>query len=139
MTPRPDDRADEAAELVAEMRAAVEDATRKLERMTDEVTEQRATADRLESMVDLLLDLTDKPLIVIDLDRRITAVSRVAARQVEAATVGKPLSSVLPEPLAEQLVTHVEGLRQGAGGSSTVEGVRVHPLPGGAMLVLPDR
>jgi PAS domain-containing protein len=142
MTSRPDDRADaaaaEAAELVAEMRAAVEAAEGKLGRMTEELTGLRATVDRLESILDLLLDIAEAPVIVIDPDRRITAVSRAAARSYEAAAVGKPLSSVLPEPLAEQVAAHVDRLGQGGGGS-TVDGVRVHPLPGGAMLVLGQR
>jgi PAS domain-containing protein len=143
MTSRPDDRADavaaEAAELVADMRAAVDEATTQLERMTDELTGQRAVLDRLESIVDLLLDLAETPVIVVDADRRIAAVSRAAARGFEGAAVGKPLSSVLPEPLAEQLAAHIDRLGQGAGGASTVEDVRIHPLPGGAMLVLTRR
>lgn len=143
MTSRPDDRADaaaaEAAELVAEMRAAVEAAEGKLERMTEELTGQRTAVDRLESLLDALLDMADTPVIVIDADRRITGVSRGAARSFEAAAVGKPLSSVLPDPLAEQLAAHVDRLGQGAGGAATVDDVRIHPLPGGAMLVLTRR
>ncbi len=114
---RADRRADEAAELVAEMRACVEVATRRLDELTTELGDRQVFVDMLETVVDLLLDLGETAVVVVDADQRIAGVSRAAAERFEGAAVGKPLSSVLPDAIAEQLVTS--------------------PLPGGgAMLVL---
>jgi hypothetical protein len=134
---RADRRADESAELVAEMRACVEVATRRLDELTTELGDRQVLVDVLESVVDLLLDLGDTVVVVVDADQRITGVSRAAAERFEGAAVGKPLSSVVPDAIAEQLVTRVHSAHE-IEAEAAGEAARVHPLPGGgAMLVLP--
>ena len=139
----PDDhrstRADEAAELVAEMRASVEAAARQLDELSSELHERRALVDDLECVVDLLLELGDALVVVVDEARRIVGVSRAAAERFEGAAVGKPLSSVLPEVAADEVMDSLAGGDGGAIELWTGDGARVHPLPGGgAMLVLPN-
>jgi hypothetical protein len=144
MTSGPDDRAnprpDQAAQLLAEMRANVEDATRQLDELTSELTMRRALVDDLESLVDLLLAMGDTAVVVIDDRRRISGLSRVAAERLDGAALGKPLSSVLPAPIVDELT---EGLDSGEAGQIDLpvagSGACVQPLPGGgAVLVLPS-
>jgi ABC-type transporter Mla subunit MlaD len=144
MTSRSDDRADtradEAAQLVADMRASVEAATHRLDGLTAELNERQQLVDVLESVVDVLLDLIDPVVVVIDGDRRIIGLSRAAADQFDGAALGKPLSSVLPDAVADRLGDHI-----GSGAVGEIElqsdrpAARAHPLPGGgAVLVLPN-
>lgn len=143
MTSSSDDRpakgSDEAASLLAEMRARVETATHQLGDLTAELTVGRRRLDDLETALDLLLSLVDAPVILIDEARRITGLSRGATERVEGAAVDKPLSSVLPAPVIDQLLATLDSddaeprpLRPGAGAG-------VLPLPGGGAIVfLPD-
>ena len=123
MTSPPDDSADsrtDAAALLAEMRLGVDAASDQLERMAGELSGARAALDRLESVVDILLDLVDATVFVVDGDRHVVGMSRRACERFDGAAIGKPLASVLPDPLADD--------------------IRVHALPDdGALLVVPDR
>ena len=123
MTSPTDDSADgrtDAAALLAEMRLGVDAASDQLGRMADELGAARSRLDRLESVVDILLDLVDTVVFVVDADRHIVGMSDRAAERFDGAAIGKPLASVLPDPLADD--------------------VRVHALPDdGALLVVPDR
>src|SRR5690606_22087299 len=100
MTSPPDDRA-EAAALLAEMRAGVDAATDRLDRMADELSTARARLDLLESMVDVLLGRLDAVVFVVDADRHILGMSRAAIEQYDGPAIGKPLTSVLSEPLGD--------------------------------------
>jgi hypothetical protein len=123
MTSPPDDSSDrraEAAALLAEMRSGLDAATGQLERMADELSGSRDRLDRLESVVDILLDLADSVVLVVDGDRHIVGMSRAAAERFEGPAIGKPLASVLPDDQAGDIL--------------------VHTLPDdGAVLVVPDR
>lgn len=135
---RADAQLEESARLLAEMRAAVEAATGQLDELADELAASSARVDDLETLVDLLLGAVDAPVVVIDEGRRITGLSRGSADRLEGAAIGKPLSSVLPAPVVDELVRALDGDPAGdmdlpAAGA----GARVRPLPsGGAALVL---
>jgi hypothetical protein len=137
---RAESKADEAAQLVAEMRASVEVATRQLDELTSELSTHRCLTDDLESIVDVLLGVGDTAVVVIDDARRISGLSRAAAERFDGAAVGKPLSSVLPDTVADEVAGWLDGDRAGGGDGPPVgERARVHPLPGGgAVVVLGD-
>ncbi len=122
MTSPSDDRADtraEAAALLDEMRASVDAAAGQLDRMSDELTGARARLDLLESLVDVLLGEIDGLVVVVDADRHILGMSRAAVERFDGPAIGKPLTSVMPEPLDDA--------------------VQVHELPGdAAVLVVPS-
>lgn len=111
MTSPPDDRA-EAAALLAEMRAGLDAATERLERMADELTTARARLDLLETVVDVLLGQMDAVVVIVDADRHVLGMSRAAIERFDGPAIGKPLTSVVSEPLGD--------------------GVQVQELPGGA-------
>lgn len=142
MTSRSDDRADkradDAARLVAEMRARVEDATCQLEALTTELHAQRQAVDALETVVDLLLEVTGSVVVVTDGEGRITGLSRPAALAYEGAAVGKPVSA-LPRDVADLLSQRSADTDPEAEPADGEVAVRAHPLPdGGSLLVLPE-
>lgn len=143
MASRSDDRgataADEAAQLLSEMRALVESATRELDGLTSELTESRVAVDQLETLVDLLLSTTTTPIVVIDDGRRITGLSRAADERLDGASIGTPLSSLLPADVVHQVNAGLDSARAGAFDLPAAgAGARALPLPGGgAVMVLP--
>jgi nitrogen fixation/metabolism regulation signal transduction histidine kinase len=142
MTSRSDDRADkraeDAARLVAEMRARVEDAACQLQALTTELHENRHTVDTLETVVDVLLEVTGSAVVVTDGEGRITGLSRAAALAYEGATVGKPVSA-LPREVADLLAHGSSATDDEAEPAAGEPAAGVHPLPGGgSLLVLPD-
>jgi len=135
---RTDRAAHEAAALVAEMRAAVDTATRQLDELVAEVSERRSRVDELETVVDHLLGVTDTTVLLVDGGGRITGLSRGSVARFDSAAVGKPLSSVLPAAVADEIADVLardgEGTVEMDGGH---EAVRACRLPGGgAVLVL---
>jgi hypothetical protein len=74
-------------------------------------------------------------VLVIDADRRIRGLSAAAARCLDGAEVGKPLSSALPEELYDRVTGRLDAAHPAP---ATPDGdPRVEPLPGGgAVLVL---
>ena len=135
---RADRAADEAAALVAEMRAAVDTATRQLDELVGEVSERRSRVDELETVVDHLLGVTDTSVLLLDGGGRITGLSRGSVARFDGAAVGKPLSSVLPAAVADEIADVLardgEGTVEMGGGHEAVQARR---LPGGgAVLVL---
>jgi nitrogen fixation/metabolism regulation signal transduction histidine kinase len=142
MTSRSDDRADkkadEAARLVAEMRARVEDAVCQLEALTAELHERRQVVDTLETVVDVVLEVTGSAVVVTDGEGHITGLSRAAALAYEGAAVGKPVSA-LPREIADLLAQGSAPTGDEAEPAAGDPAVRMHPLPGGgSLLVLPD-
>lgn len=126
-------------ELLAAMRRRVEDAAERLGGLADEVDEVRSRDDDLESLVDVLLGLVDAAVLVVDDDRRITALSRGAAARLDGAAVGKPLSSALGAAEFDAVSARLDAA-DAAGQAGGDGGGGVHPLPrGGAVLVLEDR
>lgn len=121
MTSPSDDRAHSRADttaLLAEMRRSVETAADQLERMAGELTDCRARLDRLETVVDTLLEIIDLAVVVVDGDRHVLGLSRAAAERFGDIAIGKPISSVVHDSLDDA--------------------VRVHELPDdAALLVLP--
>ena len=89
-----------------------------LDRMADELTGSRARLDLLESLVDILLGELEGLVVVVDVDRHILGMSRAAVERFDGPAIGKPLTSVMPEPLDDA--------------------VQVYELPGDAtVLVVP--
>ena len=134
---RADRAADEAAALVAEMRAAVDTATRQLDELVSELSERRSRVDDLETLVDHLLGVTDATVLLVDGGGRITGLSRGSVERFDSAAVGKPLSSVLPAAVVDEIADALSGgegtVELGGGG----EALRASRLPGGgAVLVL---
>jgi nitrogen fixation/metabolism regulation signal transduction histidine kinase len=126
-------------ELLAAMRRRVEDAAERLGGLAAEVDEVRSRDDDLESLVDVLLGLVDAAVLVVDDDRRITALSRGAAARLDGAAVGKPLSSALGAAEFDAVSARLDAA-DAVGQAGGDGGGGVHPLPrGGAVLVLEDR
>lgn len=142
---RPDNRADarldEAAGLLADMRAGVEAAAGQIDDLAAELAASRDRVDYLETLVDLLLGEVDAPVVLIDEGRRITGLSRGSGSRLEPTAIGKPLSSVLPAPVVDELVRALDGApASDADLPAAGDGAWVRPLPGGgAVLVLGAR
>jgi|SoiMethySBSTD1v2_1073268.scaffolds.fasta_scaffold15880_8 hypothetical protein len=135
--PPTDDPRPGVAEL-RDAREALDAATGRLCELADEVAARRADVDDLEGLVDLLLDLSSTPVVVVDEGRHVTAISRAAVEVLDGA-IGDPLAKVLP---AEAARTVGELLEQGEPCDVDLptagEGARVRLLPGRrAVLVLP--
>ncbi|MDD9368953.1 MAG: hypothetical protein PV358_02465 [Acidimicrobiales bacterium] len=120
MTSQPDDdRAEagaDAAALLAEMRAGLDAATAQVERVADELDGSRARLDLLETAIDILLGHVEAVVVVVDADRNILGMSAAAVDRLGGPAIGKPLTSVLPEPLADN--------------------IRAESLPGGAAVLV---
>jgi hypothetical protein len=115
-----------------EVRRELEGAAVDLERVTSLLHERTEALDTLEALVDHLLGLVDVPLVVVDADGRIAAVSRTAADTVDdlADALGKQATAVLP----------AGALTAGAAVSGAEDGgLRVVALPRGSSLVRLDR
>jgi PAS domain-containing protein len=127
--------ADDPTALLAELRAKLEAATRQIEDLVAEVASLRELADDLESIADVLLEVADVPVLVVDADGRIRGLSAAAARRLEGAEVGKPLSSALSEDLYDRVTARLGAARPAP--APPEDELRVEPLPGGgAVLVL---
>lgn len=111
-----DDTRAEATALLADMRAGLEAANEQLDRTADELTGARDRLDLLETVVDVLLKEIEAVVIVVDADRHILGMSGPAIERFDGPAIGKPLTSVVPEPLDDA--------------------ARVHELPGDAMVLV---
>lgn len=132
---------DEAAALLSELRARIEEATAEIERLTAELVQRGRALDELETLTDALLGATDTAVILVGEDRRVRAMSRGAAELlgVERSQVGRPLSTVLPDDLAEAVGERLDAAREGgasSSGSSADAPVRVRMVAGGNALVV---
>jgi hypothetical protein len=123
------------SQLIADLRARVEASTGEIERLAGALEASRGLADDLESLVDVLLGVGDVAVLLVDDDRRIRGLSRAAAERIEAAAVGKPLSSALSDDLYDRVSA---GLDAGAAGAhvGTGAGADIYPLPGGGAVVV---
>lgn len=140
------------AALLDEMRRELERAADDLERVTRQLHQRTDLVEQFEVLVDELLDLLGVPVVLVDEDARVTALSRGAASLVgdPAAALGKQASSVLPSPVAKRVTAYVkaaaigrDGRRVGAQGDDEDDGgdgpvVRFVDLPGGSTLVVLD-
>jgi nitrogen fixation/metabolism regulation signal transduction histidine kinase len=149
------------AALLDEMRRELEHAADDLERVTRQLHQRTDMVDRFEVLVDELLALLPVPVVLIDEDARVTAISRGAAQMLgdPAAAVGKQASSVLPPAVARRVTAYVRSstaraaAREGQGGPEASDGtededesagagsdegpvVRFLDLPGGSTLVV---
>jgi hypothetical protein len=94
----------------------------------------RRLGDDLESLVDVMLDVGDLAVLVVDADRRIRGLSAAAARHLDGAEVGKPLSSALPEDLYDRVSARLDGAHPDP---ASLDGdPRVASLPGGGAVVV---
>jgi hypothetical protein len=123
------------SQLIADLRARVEASTREIEQLAGALADSRALADDVESLVDVLLGVTEVVLLVVDDDRRIRGLSRTAADRIEGAAVGKPLSSALTDELFALVSAHLDAVGAGAQ-SGGGEGADIFPLPGGGAVVV---
>ena len=99
MTAPPTDESRPGAAELRDARAALDAATGHLGELADEVASRREEVDDLEGLVDLLLDLSSTPVVVVDQGRHVTAISRPAADALDGA-IGDPLAKVLPPDAA---------------------------------------
>jgi hypothetical protein len=95
-----DDDAELSAEAVRTARKAVDDAARQLEELANRLDDRQEALDLTESVLDAVLAVTVTPLVVVDLDRRVRALSRAAA---DRASVGAPLADVVPVAAARRV------------------------------------
>lgn len=142
---------EDPAALLAELRRRVESAAAEITQLTAELARRDGCIDELESALDTVLGLIELPIVVVDDDHRIRALSRGAAQRFgRDAGVGRPLSSVVPD----EVLAAIQARRgtpppddQGPGGTHALWGsgdagaadavATVTPLPGeGAIVVL---
>lgn len=138
------------AGLLDDMRHELDRAADDLERITRQLHQRTDMVEQFEVLVDELLELLAVPVVLVDEDARVTALSRGAAAMVgdPAAALGKQASSVLPSPLAKRVTAYVkatalarDGRRLGTGSDDEGDGgdgpaVRFLDLPGGYTLVV---
>jgi PAS domain-containing protein len=102
-----DDTSDDVSDtgLLDEARLEMDRASDDLERVVRLLDERTARVEWLEALVDELLGLVGVPVLVLDADGCITAVSRGAEDDLPGArdALGKPGRSVLPEPLGDDV------------------------------------
>lgn len=121
------------SQLIADLRARVEASTREIEQLASALADSRALADDLESLVDVVLGLTDVVILVVDDDRRIRGLSRAAAERIDGAAVGKPLSSALADDLFDRVSAHLDAV---AAEPQPGGGADIYALPGGGAVVV---
>jgi nitrogen fixation/metabolism regulation signal transduction histidine kinase len=130
---------EEAAALLAELRARVEEAAVEIERLTAELVERSQALDELETIMDAVLGVTDTAVVLVGEDRRVRAMTRGAVDLLATggSQVGRPLSAVLPDELADAVADALDtalserGDTEAAGGAATIRA-----LPGGEALVV---
>jgi PAS domain-containing protein len=144
----PGEDGDDLAEVLAEMRARLDEAASDIERLTAELAARTKALDELEGLADVLLGAGAAAVVVTRPDRRVRALSPRAAELlgVDGTPVGKALSSVVPDEVADATRDHLVGLADhpvagpAGDGEDVVAGpwtVHVTGLPdGGAVLVL---
>jgi len=100
-----DDRSD--AGLLDAARQEMDRASDDLERLARLLEERTDRVEWLEALVDELLELVGVPALVVDADGRIAGLSRGAEVDLPGArgALGKPATSVLPDPLGEGATT----------------------------------
>jgi uncharacterized small protein (DUF1192 family) len=126
--------ADAAVTMLAELRARVEEATAEIDRLTAELDDRTRALDDLESTTDALLGVTDTPVVLVGEDRRVRALTRGAAELLGAsgASVGRALSTVLPDDLAAEVAKRLDDDDAEGTGAVLVERLE----GGGALVVL---
>jgi hypothetical protein len=139
--------ADVSAKLLEEMRVRVDEAASDIERLTAELDERTHALDQLESVVDALLGATETPVVVAGPDRRVRAATRgtVELLGLEAPPLGKPLSAVVPDAVADAVTDLLDADREPpAGGDGRRSGtvstggytVEVDEVAGGGVVLV---
>jgi uncharacterized protein GlcG (DUF336 family) len=137
-----DGKTEHGDHTLEEVRQELVDAADDLERMTAELRSRTRLVERLEALADTLLDLVALPVVVVDTEGRIAAVSRGGASELPglADSLGKPVSAVLPEPLAGEVVAFVMAgstpLDLTDAPASPQNGTRLVALPDGYAVVV---
>jgi hypothetical protein len=125
----------EPAALVAEMRAEVEAAAEQLDALTAALQRWEGRVDELESVLDVVLRMTDQLVAVVGDDLRLVGLSAAAARALDLTGVH------LPAHLTPALAALVDGWRRHGGDEADVSAgdwsARAVGVPaGGVVLVL---
>jgi hypothetical protein len=137
-----DGKTEHGDHTLEEVRQELVDAADDLERMTAELRSRTRLVERLEALADTLLDLVALPVVVVDTEGLIAAVSRGGASELPglADSLGKPVSAVLPEPLAGEVVAFVMAgstpLDLTDAPASPQNGTRLVALPDGYAVVV---
>jgi hypothetical protein len=133
---------EDQSKLLADMRTRVESAAAEIDRLTTELTAREEWVDDLETTLEIVLGLLDRPVVVVGDDRRIRALSRgVGERLTGDAVVGKALSSVIPDEIFEALEARLATAASGSDGDeapaeSGSTPLDVQRLPGGGAVVV---
>jgi len=133
---------EDQSKLLADMRTRVESAAAEIDRLTTELTAREEWIDDLETTLEIVLGLLDRPVVVVGDDRRIRALSRgVGERLTGDAVVGKALSSVIPDEIFEALEARLATAASGSDGDeapaeSGSTPLDVQRLPGGGAVVV---
>jgi PAS domain-containing protein len=126
----------EMADLLRQLRARVDAAAAEIDTLTTEVVSRTRTVDELEALVDALLDVAGTAVVVVGGDRRVKAVSRRAAKALDDAdSVGRPISTVLPEHVSRSVAACLDG---GEAGGPEPQGAMIQRLSSGDALVILD-
>ena len=134
MSALPDDDARLTAEAICAARQAVDEATRQLHELTSRLSDRQVELDHVETVLDAVLDVSTTPLVVVDPDRRVRALSRAAA---DVASVGTALAEVVPPAAARRVGELID-----AGGPVETElpeagpGASARVLPNGQVIVV---
>jgi hypothetical protein len=133
MSALPDDT-QSGAEAMRTARRAVDDATRQLDELTARLLDTQAALDVVETVLDAVLAVTATPLVVVDRDRRVSALSRAAD---DRASVGIALADVVPAAAARCIDELMDvGEPAEADLPDAGQGARVRVLPTGHVVVL---
>lgn len=134
--------------LLADVRVELDAAAEDVEHLNQQLRDRTRDVQRLEILVDKLLELVEAPTIVVDPNGRVAAVSRGAAdhdAHLSREAVGKSASAVVPQGLADGIMRIVETEPATTTASSTRSDPasppeeETHRLPGATAIALPDR
>lgn len=128
MSALPDDDARHTAEAICAARQAVDEATRQLDELTSRLSDRQAELDQVETVLDAVLAVSATPLVVVDAERRVRALSRAAA---DLASVGTALADVVPQAAARRVGELIDA-------GAPVETELPEAGPGASARVLPN-
>ena len=133
--------------LLEDARVELDAAAEDVENLNKQLRDRTRDVQRLEVLVDRLLELVEVPTIVVEPNGHVVAMSRGAAERhphLSREAVGRSVSAVLPEDIADDILRLVEvesarntasSTRSDPSGPPDDEG---HRLSGATAFALPD-